>query len=194
MRDPYQVLGVSPQASDDEVKKAYRDLAKKYHPDNYANTEFVDIAGEKMKEINEAYDRILQERAGAKSGNSSSSQSSSFSRVRELIAAGRLAEAEVILNSRSDRGAEWFYLSGLCAMYRRRYNDAAGFFREACRLDPENSEYAVMYQRFGGAQQNYGNFSRGGEYRECNTCDICTNLICADCLCEMCGGDLISCC
>ncbi len=199
MKDPYQSLGVSPQASDDEIKKAYRELAKKYHPDNYANTEFSDIANEKMKEINQAYDQILHERAVGNSGSSgySSSNSSSrpdYARIRSLIASGRVNEAEVMLDGQADHNAEWHYLKGLCAMYRRRYNDAANFFGEACRLDPGNGEYASMYQRFRGAQQNYGSFSPFGGYRECNSCDICSSLLCADCFCECCGGDLISCC
>ena len=56
--DPYKVLGVSPDATDDEVKKAYRALARKYHPDNYAGSDLADVAEEKMKEINAAYDAI----------------------------------------------------------------------------------------------------------------------------------------
>ena len=64
MRDPYEVLGVSPDAGDDEIKKAYRDLARKYHPDNYVNNPLADLAEEKMKEINEAYDAITKGRAG----------------------------------------------------------------------------------------------------------------------------------
>ncbi|MBR2616548.1 MAG: DnaJ domain-containing protein [Clostridia bacterium] len=197
MRDPYKVLGVSPQATDDEIKKAYRELAKKYHPDNYANTEFADIAGEKMKEINEAYDQVLQERAG---GNTHSSSAGSHGaaprneRVRSLISSGRLGEAEAILDGESLRDAEWHYLKGLCAMYRRNYNDAAFHFQSAHTAEPSNSEYASMYRRFQGAQQNYGSYHPNGTYRECNTCDICSNLICLDCMCECCGGDLISCC
>ncbi|HBG56338.1 MAG TPA: molecular chaperone DnaJ, partial [Ruminococcaceae bacterium] len=58
MSDPYKVLGVSPDATDAEVKAAYRKLAKKYHPDNYADSPLADLAGEKMKEINEAYDQV----------------------------------------------------------------------------------------------------------------------------------------
>ena len=56
MRDPYQVLGVPSTATDDEVKKAYRDLARKYHPDNYHDNPLADLAQERMKEINEAYE------------------------------------------------------------------------------------------------------------------------------------------
>ncbi len=195
MRDPYEVLGVAPDAGEDEVKKAYRELAKKYHPDNYANSEFSDIANEKMKEINEAYDEILRRRAGGGTSSSSSSQQSGqLSRIRQLIAAGRLGEADVLLDGEPNRSAEWHYLKGLVNMYRRNYNDAANYFSRAYQMDPTNTEYATMYNRFRGAQQNYGHFGPTGQYRECNTCDICNTLICADCLCECCGGDLISCC
>ena len=195
MKDPYKTLGVSPEASEEEIKKVYRELAKKYHPDNYANTEFADIANEKMQEINEAYDEILHRRAqGEAQYSSAASASALFARIRSLISAGRYSEAEVLLDAESNRPAEWYYLRGLCAMARRRYHDAASFFGTSCRLDPTNAEYAAMYRRFQGAQQNYGNFSPSGEFRECNTCDICNTLICADCLCECCGGDLISCC
>jgi DnaJ-class molecular chaperone len=197
MRDPYQCLGVSRDASDEEIKKAYREMAKKYHPDNYANTEFADIAGEKMKEINEAYDRILEERAGKTSSSSygSSSQSSGeFARIRTLISSGRINEAEVILDGMADRGAQWHYLKGMCEMYRRNYHAAASFFQVAYQKEPGNPEYAAMYQRFQGAQHNYGTFGPGGQTRECDTCDICTGLMCADCMCECLGGDLIGCC
>ena len=62
MKDPYSVLGVSRNATDDEIKDAYRELARKYHPDNYAGNPLSDLAQEKMKEINEAYDAIISER------------------------------------------------------------------------------------------------------------------------------------
>lgn len=75
MDDPYRVLGVSPDVSDEELKKAYRELARKYHPDNYQNNPLADLAEEKMKEINEAYDSILKARAGG--GSSSYGHASS---------------------------------------------------------------------------------------------------------------------
>ena len=64
MNDPYSILGVSPNASDDEVKRAYRELARKYHPDNYQDNPLADLAQEKMKEINKAYDFITKTRSG----------------------------------------------------------------------------------------------------------------------------------
>ena len=67
MRDPYSVLGISQNASDDEVKKAYRELARKYHPDNYHDNPLADLAQEKMKEINAAYDAIQREQREKKS-------------------------------------------------------------------------------------------------------------------------------
>ena len=71
MNDPYQILGVSENASDEEIKKAYRELARKYHPDNYHDNPLEDLAQEKMKEINAAYEQITRERAsGRRSGSS----------------------------------------------------------------------------------------------------------------------------
>ena len=59
MKNPYEVLGVSKNATDDEIKTAYRNLARKYHPDNYVDNPLSDLASEKMKEINDAYDEIM---------------------------------------------------------------------------------------------------------------------------------------
>ena len=79
--DPYKVLGVSPSASDDEVKRAYRDLARKYHPDNYVDNPLADLAKEKMQEINDAYDTIMKQRqnGGASSSGQSYTQQGGYS-------------------------------------------------------------------------------------------------------------------
>ena len=76
MTDPYKILGVSRDATDDEIKKAYRELARKYHPDNYANSPLADLAEEKMKEINTAYSDIQKARAAGNSGQTASSGNS----------------------------------------------------------------------------------------------------------------------
>ena len=64
MKDPYEILGVPKNATDDEIKAAYRALARKYHPDNYVDNPLADLAQEKMKAINEAYELIQKMRSG----------------------------------------------------------------------------------------------------------------------------------
>ena len=103
MTDPYKVLNVSEDATDAQIKEAYRELAKKYHPDNYAGSPIADLASEKMKEINEAYDTIVNDRKRRKSGgyDSASSRgaaysyaaSTEYSDVRSLISSNRIADA-----------------------------------------------------------------------------------------------------
>ena len=140
MRDPYDVLGVSRSASDDEIKKAYHKLARKYHPDNFAGSGGAAAEGaeEKMKEINEAYDIIQKERSGktTNSGYSggyggsyntySSSGTTSFYQVRRLINEGKFSDAELIIDSTpaGDRGAEWNFLKGYLLAQRGFYYDA----------------------------------------------------------------------
>ncbi len=202
MTDPYKVLGVSRDATDDEVKKAYRELARKYHPDNYVNNPLADLVEEKMKEINEAYDTIRKEReAGASSASSSygtysSGTYSDYSKVRELINERRYSEAELILDAvgQASRGAEWNFLKGCVLIQRGWYYDAQKFLETACYLDPANSEYRAALDRIKQSTAAYGQSYRTSQNIGRSPCDLCSGLICADCICECCGGDLISCC
>lgn len=199
MSDPYKVLGVSPNATDGEIKKAYRALVKQYHPDNYADNPLADLAAEKMKEINEAYAEIQQSRAGGgSSGGSgssgyhssgySSSGSAEYARVRQLINSGRTAEAEALLNRTpvGERNAEWHFLNGV-VLYRRGWvQDARSEIETACRMDPYNNEYQAFLQRMnsGAAQSPYSTGMRGGQ--DCDVCDLCSTMMCLNCLCN--GG------
>ena len=72
--DPYKVLGVTPQTSDDDVKRAYRELARKSHPDNYVNNPLADLAETRMTEHNAAYDTIMNERRHPAGGTSAQQQ------------------------------------------------------------------------------------------------------------------------
>ncbi len=201
MKDPYTVLGVSRDASDDDIKKAYRELAKKYHPDNYQDTNLSELAAEKMKEINEAYDAIRDERSGKKSSSSSGSASSDprFLEIRSLINQRRFSEAEMRLDSMSgnDRNAEWNFLKACVLLQRGHFFDAQKHVETACYMDPNNAEYqnarAQMNSRAGGYGYNYNTVYRQNQ-NQTDCCSVCQTLICIDCCCECMGGDFIRCC
>jgi curved DNA-binding protein CbpA len=216
MGDPYQVLGVSPSAADDEIKTAYRELARKYHPDGYADNPLADLAAEKMKEVNEAYDQITASRRGnggpGNAGNSYGStgynghsgySGSQFSDIRRLIASRRITEAEELLDGIPGhmRDAEWHFLKGSVQYTRGWLDEAYEHFATACQMNPGNPEYRatfnqIQWQRQTGRPSGYRTYDRAprGGGGGCNACDVCTTLYCADCCCECMGGDLIRCC
>ncbi len=201
MKDPYEVLGV-PRGSDKEkVKSAYRELAKKYHPDQYQGSPLEDLAKEKMQEINEAYDAIIS--GASASGTSSSDYSygaNNYSVVENLINRGQLDEAERILESMGQSNdPHWYYLKGQVNYKRGWTQQAYSYFSMAYNMQPGNPIYRDAFQRVssnrsGGFRTTQSRGHRSGGTGGCDGCDICTGLMCADCCCECFGGDLISCC
>lgn len=202
MKDPYSVLGISKNATDQEIKNAYKELARKYHPDNYADNPLSDLAGEKMKEINEAYDQIMNSRRSGKGkkkdGSGYTNVNSNFPEVRSLIAQGRYEQAQEVLDGVpiESRNAEWYFLNGTVLFRRGWFDQAYTSFATACRMDPNNPEYRDALNRAQAQSRGqYNPYNRSyGVTGGCNACDICQGLICADCCCECMGGDLISCC
>ena len=206
MKDPYQVLGVAPGATDEEIKQAYRALARKYHPDKYRDSDLADLAEEKMKEINAAYEEIRKSRAAGETGraNGQSQQGGyrpygdaqgHYANIRRLINAGEFYEAERLLRSVPIEGqnAEWYYLMG-CVLSRRGYFlDALKLFDRACAMDPQNAEYRNARDALRNQANTYGGGYRTSESSGC-LCPFCTSLLCADCCCDCMGGDLIPCC
>ena len=192
MRDPYSVLGVSQNASDDEVKKAYRELARKYHPDNYQNNPLADLAEEKMKEINEAYDTITKQRSGGSSsyggyqgggyqsgGYSSASSNPAYIRVRNLINAGDLNQAEQVLYEVGQKDGEWYFLSGSIAYRKGWMDEAMRNYTIACQMEPGNMEYR---QALGVMQRSGMGGYRPAGYVNTVGCDPCTAYLCCSCL------------
>lgn len=217
MRDPYEVLGVPSSATDEEVKKAYRNLARKYHPDNYHDSPLADVAQEKMKEINEAYEEVQSMRKNGGAGQSSYGGygrnpyeqnpygaygggyggDPAFVRVRLSIAQGELNLAEELLNAMSDHNAEWNFLKGAICYRRGWMDEAKRYYETAVQMNPNNPEYRRALDILEGQgttyrPNGYGNRSTavfGGD--ACTR--ICGALICVNCLASA-GRRFIYCC
>ena len=210
MRDPYQVLGVPSTATDEEVKKAYRNLAKKYHPDNYHDDPLADLAQEKMKEINEAYEEIQNQRKRGASGNGygayggscggsyggngyGGSYDPAIQRIRLAIRQGDLNLAEELLNARSDHNAEWNFLKGVICFKRGWLDEAKRYYETAVQMDPGNPEYRQALAMAEGRSAGY----RPAGYSRVTTdgCDDpCTRLCGTMLCCNLLGGGGYFCC
>ena len=209
MTDPYQVLNISSNATDDEVKKAYRDLARKYHPDNYHDNPLADLAQEKMKEINAAYDEIQRRRSGQGGERTTTSQSYGygygqqstysgspvFRRVRMAINRNDLNTAEQLLAEISDHNGEWNFLKGMICYRRGWVDEARRYYQTACQMDPGNAEYrqALNYVENSGSgyrPEGYDVYTTG-----CGD-NICARALCTYLMCNLCsfGGMRFICC
>ncbi len=191
--NPYEVLGVTPSASDEEIKKAYRELVKKYHPDRYTDSKLKDEAAEKIKEINAAYAEIERIRSGKGStsghygrgydysGFNTSNTDPKYNSVRMKINSGDISGAEALLDQFQTRDAEWYYLKGIICLRKGWQDGARENFARAYSMDPTNREYAqanTMMNEFGGFRNFYGTQSN-----DCGMCDICTSLLIIDLCC-----------
>jgi molecular chaperone DnaJ len=201
MRNPYEVLGVREGSSIEEIKKAYKELVRKYHPDQYQNHPLSDLAEEKLKEINEAYDFIMKqyESRGASNNNYSNNYSSgdnTLAQARSYINAGNILAAEQLLDRSGSRTAEWFYLKGVICMRKGWYNEAHNNLLTAVNMEPNNLEYRNAFNSINNANRGYQStsYNRRGYGNDPDMCQLCTCLYCADCCCECGGGDFINCC
>ncbi len=208
--DPYKVLGVGANASTDEVKKAYRDLSRKYHPDSYVDNPLSGLAEEKFKEVQEAYKMIMEQRErggdsfGSRSGNGYASGGSAgndpveLTAVHNYIASRHYREALDVLNGISNRTARWYYYHALANAGIGNNYEAVNSAKTANSMEPGNAEYSrLVNQLQWGArsyqQSPYGQGAPGTGGAGCGTGNFCCDLWCADTLCECMGGDLCGC-
>ena len=212
--DPYKILGVSPDASDDEIKRAYRKLAKKYHPDLNPGDE---VAAKKMQQVNAAYEQIKnpekaqqshssgyggysqydpfgfggyqQRRTYADTESGDNYQKAAYNYIRY----GRYQEALNALHNSSERNARWYYLSALANDGLGNQVTALEHIRKAVSMEPDNQEYIQTLNQieYGGSayRRQAGNFT-GFEMHSSPSTNLFLCMLCNFC----CGGRLFFCC
>ena len=193
VQDPYEVLGISRGASDDEIRAAYRELVKKYHPDKYQGNPLADLAQEKLQEVNEAYD-LLMKKGSVSSGNTGStstytygtygssgsqtygSYSSSYSsnsplynQIRSAINRNDLYTADNLLSKSTARDAEWYFLSSIIAFRKGQSADALSKIQTAMSMEPNNTEYRNVYSQMTAAGSLYRGVSNTRGYNTYGT-------------------------
>ena len=209
-KDPYEVLGVSHNASDEEVKKAYRELAKQYHPDRYVDNPLANLAQEKFQEIQSAYEAIMNERqkggsytgytgsyyngsTGNYGGGTQGGESSELSMVGNYLRMGRFQEALNLLSRINNQNAQWNYYCAIAHKGMGNNMEALNYARQAVAMEPNNPQYRQLLNSLPYAGSRYQNYAPRYRGSEMDPCDCCMRLWCADSLCECMGGDLCQC-
>ena len=208
--NPYKVLGVSENATQDEIRAAYLALVKKYHPDKYTENPLKELAGEKLKEINQAYEMLTKKPSDSSSGSYGGQYSQSgpyggaysrgysdyargtpysgphaaeFARARACINQNNLNGARTILDSLPTHNAEWNYLYGIIYLRQGSYERARDCIGKAYQMDPNNPEYRNAYTSLNNAGRPYasGGAGAGQNMGQNFCCSLCPMLMCLDC-------------
>lgn len=205
MGNPYDILGVPLGATDEEIKKAYRDLSRKYHPDANINNPNKDLAEEKFKQVQQAYDQIMkQKQQGYTYGNYAGyGGAGSYSRsyrdfhkdesiemqaAANYITNHRFKEALNVLQSipQNQRNARWYYFSALANIGMGNNMSAKEDAQKAVSLEPSNMEYRQLLQQitYGGTwYQNMGE-TYGKPYSSAGS--FCLSLLLLNLFCNCC--------
>lgn len=198
----YEVLGLKKTASDEEIKKTYSNLIRKYDPNNYDKAELKKHAKEKTKQIIEAFDNIMNFKRAEKIQNNEKEtekdENDVFLKIEDLIENNFLqqAEEELINIPQEKRTARWYFLKGV-VLYRKGWLlEASNFFAIAVKLEPSNEEYKkalerATWQKNGGfsnpQSRDFNNPYPTNTPTNCTVCDICGTIMCLDMCCN-CGA------
>ncbi len=194
----YELLGLSPDAKEDEVKAAYRELAKKYDVDNYEAGPLREDAVKKMNETNEAFDVLMSYlRTGQENTSQNVKQGTydtvgEFPDIRQLINTGRIDEAQEALESMPNmqNNAEWNFLMGSVFYYKGWLDKAHQYFENAAHLAPGNREYEAALRNLQNSSQGemhgtpYTSADNGTAALNC-ACNTCALMCCIDACCGM---------
>lgn len=210
MMNPYQVLGVAPGASDDEIKKAYRALSRKYHPDANINNPNRAQAEEKFKEVQQAYDQIMKEKQqgggygyGAGTGGfgggaygfgtgrraySGQEDSPQLRAAENYVMNRHYTEALNVLNGIpfAERRARWYYLSAVTNKGVGYDVLAKSHAQRAVDLEPSNIEYRQFLQHLESGSTWYTNMGSGYGRPYASAGNWCLSMLFLDMLCNCC--------
>lgn len=216
MFDPYRVLGVDRNASMDDIKKAYRKLSRKYHPDANINNPNKAQAEEMFKQVQQAYDQIVKERErgssqddwnggfggyggygyGQRQGGYQTQEDQTSMEMRaaaNYINAAHYQEALNVLNRMDDRNGQWYYYHAVASAGMGNTATAMEDIRKAMAMEPNNMQYQQLYQRLQSGGQWYQSMGTGYGYQRPsngmgNWCCkcLCLNMLCNGCCCFPC--------
>lgn len=224
MTDPYQVLGVSRDASNDEIKKAYRRLSRQYHPDANINNPNKEAAEAKFKEVQAAYNQIMREKEQGTSGQNYGGYGSSggyggtssggqgywgyggfgdfggyqqnqqeqyqdedalkFRAAANYINAGSYTEALHVLESITNRNAQWYYLSAVANARMGSNINAREYARQAVEMEPNNLQYRQLLSQLESGGQWYQDMGQSYGMPNMNLGDMCWKIICLNAACQ----------
>lgn len=173
--DPYKVLGVAPGASDDEIKKAYRKLIRKYHPDANVNNPNKEAAAKRFAEVQEAYEVLMKSRQNGgfngtgysysnRGGADSTENGDNEKRAAmNYINAGYYEQALNALKGveESYRDGSWYYLAAAASAGLGRWADARTYIDRAVTIDPSNLQYRQLQRQIERGASG-GAFNGGG--------------------------------
>ncbi len=199
MANPYDVLGIRPGVTDEEIKKAYRALSRKYHPDANVNNPNRAQAEERFKEVQQAYNQIMQEKqqgygggytsGGYGFGRSNQTYGSRTQEAPELQAAANYLanryyqQAWNVLNNIKERSARWYYYSAIAHAGLGNHITACEYAEQAVSMEPSSIEYRQLMLQLNAGGSWYSSMSEGyGRPYEGFSC-FCLSMV----LMNMCG-------
>lgn len=206
MSDPYSILGVDRNATDEEIKRAYRRLSRKYHPDANINNPHKEEAEAKFKEVQQAYQQIMNERekgdpfgnygsygAGPQTGQDTEEDIHLRAAVN-YIRSGHYSEALNVLEGIRERNALWYFCSASANSGLGNNVTALEQAQEAVRLEPDNMQYRMLLHRLENGGMWYQQRQSAYGYPGTFDTSCCVKLCVANLLCNLCCGGGGMCC